>query len=114
MQGVNLMCQWGTDKAIHVIRRNHLDYADGWHEIYVDACIADYVQAMNDQGIITVGCCCGHFKAPAVVLISTESRLLLDQLGYEYHEFEPGRDDVVEHTVLRRAVAGVRAMVSRG
>jgi hypothetical protein len=26
----------------------------------VDACIAPLVQAMNDRGVHTLGCCCGH------------------------------------------------------
>lgn len=95
------MCQWGADKFIHVIRHSHPDYPDGWHEMAVDACIADYVQTMNNQGIITTACCCGHFKTPASILVATESVPLLENLGYEYHTFEPGRDDVVEHTVRK-------------
>lgn len=91
------MCQWGTTKLIQVIRRNHDDYPDGRHEVGADACIADYVQAMNDKGIVTVGCCCGHGNAPPTVLVASESVATMDALGYEHHEFEPGRDDVVEH-----------------
>lgn len=29
------MCKWGTDKLIHVIRRNNPDVPDGWHLVYV-------------------------------------------------------------------------------
>lgn len=93
------MCAWGTDQIIHVIRRNHPDTPDGWHPVAVDACIADYVQRMNDQGVITVGCCCGHGKGRPVVLVAAESVPLLAQLGYEHHPFEAGREDVVEHYI---------------
>lgn len=78
------MCKWGTDKLIHVIHRNNEYIPDGWHEIAVDACIADYVQEMNDRGIITTGCCCGHFKGDSVVTVATKSQDLLDLFGYAY------------------------------
>jgi len=92
------MCKWGTDKLIHVIRRNNPDVPDGWHPVYVDACIADYVHRMNDQGIITTACCCGHGKGPGAVLVVVESVPLLNELGYEHHPYD-NRDDVVEHTL---------------
>lgn len=92
------MCKWGTTRMIRVIRRNHDDYPDGWHSIGVDACIANYVQEMNDRGIITVGCCCGHFDPiGASVLVDAASIPLLDRYGYSHHVFEPDRPDVVEH-----------------
>lgn len=91
------MCQWGTDAEIHVIRRNNDFIPDGWHPVYVDACIADYVQTMNLRGIITVGCCCGHGKSAfAAVLVDMASISLLERYGYEYHDFDD-RPDVVEH-----------------
>ena len=96
------MCKWGTSVYIKVIRSPsawRLNLSDGWYPVAVDACIADYVQKMNDLGIVTVGCCCGHGKGPGAVLVTAESEGLLDRLGYEYHKLEPGRDDVVEHTI---------------
>lgn len=84
------MCKWGTDKFIFVIRRNHPDSKDGWHRIVVDACIADYVQKMNDRGIITRGCCCGHGKEPGSVLVDRESIALMDDYGYAYEPYENG------------------------
>lgn len=78
------MCKWGTTTMINVIRRNHDDYPDGKHQVGVDACIADYVQAMNDAGIITIGCCCGHGKAQAIVLVAAESAAKLTENGYEF------------------------------
>lgn len=92
------MCKWGNLKPCRVIRRNNPSVADGQHWILVDACIANYVQRINDQGIITVGCCCGHGKSQGSVLIATESVPLLVQHGYEYHPYLD-RDDVVEHLI---------------
>lgn len=82
------MCEWGTHTVIHVIRRNNPYVPDGWHPMGVDACIAAYVQKMNVQGIITVGCCCGHGKDVAVVLIEPESMPLLRLHGYEFEWYE--------------------------
>jgi hypothetical protein len=92
------VCEWGTDRVIYVIRRNHDAIPDGWHPVAVDACIADYVQKMNKQGIITVGCCCSHGHGMPVALVAIESIPLLDQYGYEHHPFED-RNDVAEHTI---------------
>lgn len=76
------MCQWGTTVTIYVIRRNNPDIPDGWHPKGVDACIADYVQRMNEQGIVTTGCCCGHGKSPAWVTVDIGSLIQMLQLGY--------------------------------
>lgn len=91
------MCKWGTLKPIHVIRRNHDDYPDGWHEIHVDACIAGYVQTMNDRGILTVGCCCSHGAGLPCVLVSIESIPRLDELGYAWVMYREG--DCVQHDI---------------
>lgn len=82
------MCKWGTDTTIYVIRRNNDTIPDGWHAIAVDFCIAEYVQEMNNRGIITLGCCCGHGKAPAVVLVALESADLMDRYGYAHTLYE--------------------------
>lgn len=60
------MCRWGTDASI---RLNRPRPVSGRTEILVDACIAPLIQALNDAGVHTVGCCCGHGKAPGEVLI---------------------------------------------
>lgn len=78
------MCKWGTDTIIGVIRRNNDDIPDGWHMKGVDSCIADKVQLMNFQGIITVGCCCGHGNGVGVILVDPESISLLDRHNYAY------------------------------
>ena len=95
------MCKWGTDKLIHVIRRNNPDVPDGWHPVYVDACIADYVQEMNDRGIITVGCCCGHGKGPAWVQVAQESIPLLNKHKYAWRWYAD-RTDSVMHDMPRQ------------
>lgn len=85
-----VVCKWGTTKEIHVIRRNNPYIEDGWHPKPVDACIADYVQAMNDRGIITLGCCCGHGDYEPSVVVSVESTDLMNQYAYDYKHITAG------------------------
>lgn len=82
------MCKWGTCKIIYVIRRNNPYIRDGWHPVAVDACIADYIQTMNDRNIITLNCCCGHGKDRGSVLIDYTSKHLLDYYQYKYEDYE--------------------------
>lgn len=81
------MCEWNTLSPIYVIRRNNELIPDGRHLVYVDSCIANYVQKMNDLGIITVGCCCGHGKSEPQVLVDLESKELLERLNYSFEEY---------------------------
>lgn len=53
------MCQWGTDTMVRLCVPMPVS---GRTEIGVDACIAPLVQALNDAGIETIACCCGHGK----------------------------------------------------
>jgi hypothetical protein len=78
------MCKWGTDTIIGVIRRNNEFIRDGWHMMGVDSCLAERVQLMNFQGIVTVGCCCGHGNAGGEILVAPESVPLLEKYGYAY------------------------------
>jgi hypothetical protein len=52
-----------------IVTLAHALKISGRTEIEVDACIAPLVQALNDAGVHTVGCCCGHFKQPGSILI---------------------------------------------
>lgn len=95
------MCVWGTHTYVYVIRRNNPFIADGWHSVAVDVCIAKYVQRMNCEGVITVGCCCGHFgdNLPHV-LIASESKQKAIDLGYDVKPFGE-REDVFIHLIKK-------------
>ena len=81
------MCAWGTSKVIHVIYRNNPAIKNGWHEMHVDACLAEYVQKMNDLGIITSGCCCGHGKSRPEILVSISSTVIMNREGYHHYPY---------------------------
>lgn len=56
------MCWHGTLKKVKVINTDQ-----SYNCVLVDACIADEIQLLNDKGVITLGCCCGHGKAGQIV-----------------------------------------------
>lgn len=91
------MCKWGARKKVNVIRRANPFVPDGWHEIYVDSCLADLVQELNSKGIVTVQCCCGHSKGEGEVWIAEESTELAKDLGYKL-EFRDDPDRNVINT----------------
>lgn len=86
------MCFHGTLRNVYV---NNLR-----KEVGVDACIAAEVHDLNEAGVVTLGCCCGHGKAgqnvewangygtwkaksdPPIALISEESVGILRKMGY--------------------------------
>lgn len=94
------MCKWGNNLVIpisslvHPLNRyanpNWIKYHRG---IPVDACIKHEVEYLIEQGVITLGCCCGHGKSKyATCLIHKDSVDLIKELGYEYYKFRPNED----------------------
>jgi hypothetical protein len=73
------MCTWGTDAFVTLNRPREVS---GRTVIAVDACIAPAVQRLNDEGLWTLGCCCGHGQYPAHVLIRPESVEDAQRPGY--------------------------------
>lgn len=55
------MCYHGTHKLVRVINKQNKQ------DVVVDACIADEIQHLNNMGVVTLGCCCGHGKAGQIV-----------------------------------------------
>lgn len=51
------MCKWGTDASVTLSRPMPIS---GRTAIPVDACLAPLIQVLNDYGVHTIGCCCGH------------------------------------------------------
>lgn len=89
------MCLYGVYKWVNVINPEQ-----NTNRVKVDACIADEIKQLNDQGMITLGCCCGHGEAgkrvqwendygkwkgeqqPPVALIDSKSVEFAKNLGY--------------------------------
>lgn len=66
------MCNWNTDyREIAITRR-----------VVVDGCIADWIRALNDEGIYTTGSCCGHGEEPATATIEYGAIFRAEAAGY--------------------------------
>jgi len=48
-----------------------------WDKKSIDKCIAPIVQALNDGGIYTSGCCCGHGKTDGNILLHDGRTLII-------------------------------------
>jgi hypothetical protein len=104
------MCLYGTLKYVNVINPNQ-----NKNNVVVDACIANEIQELNDNGVITLGCCCGHGMAgeitewengfgkwkgqynPPNTLINKDSIELAKILGYKpfpYYYADGDHNDV--------------------
>lgn len=51
--------------------------------IKVDRCIAEEIKWLNDQGVRTEGCCCGHGRTKANAMITPSSYKRAKELGYK-------------------------------
>lgn len=89
---MNSVCKHGTTKSVKL---NTPRPVSGSQFVYVDACIADEVQKMNDLGIITIGSCCGHDEEDAFphVLIDEKSAVDAYRFGYVAVPYYHGNND---------------------
>lgn len=60
-KGIPKMCQQGQIKKIVTVDGAVVD---------VDSCIANFIQWLNDKGIRTMSCCCGHGKTEGGIRMS--------------------------------------------
>lgn len=58
------MCKHGEEVILEVPIPENLSCTGEfrWAKKGIDLCIAPIVKALNDAGIYTSGCCCGHGK----------------------------------------------------
>ena len=47
------------------------------NDFYVDKCIADIVQALNDGGLSTIASCCGHKKQDGIISLRDGRELII-------------------------------------
>lgn len=57
------------------------------NSVLVDSCIAYEIQQLNDMGVKTLGCCCGHGNALPQCLIDATSISKCINLGYKIQEY---------------------------
>ena len=81
------MCEWGQTQPLWV--KAHPDWErhiqNGRKLIGVDSCLASLISALNEAGIHTEACCCGHGKRPGNIILSDGRELIIAK------DFETGR-----------------------
>lgn len=79
--GTAFMCKYGTNKDVFLMKVKPFS---GRREIPVDACIAPLVQVLNDYGIETIACCCGHGKTAKSGIRISSKNVRLSQLEDDF------------------------------
>ncbi len=59
------MCDWGESVNLLVPIPANCSHTGKfrWATKGIDKCLAPYIKALNDAGLYTGGCCCGHGKS---------------------------------------------------
>lgn len=73
------MCKWGTTVSRYLpvsARRSHTGTAR-MKTTGIDSCIAPIVDALNNGGIPTEECCCGHGKEPGYIGLMDDRVLVI-------------------------------------
>lgn len=101
------MCLHGVYKEVVIL--SNLKQSK---RVLVDACIADEIQWLNDNGVITLNSCCGHgnagipiytnnktekikeYQSPPIVLISKQSIAVAKNLEYKPFPYHGVNDDL--------------------
>ena len=76
------MCEWGNtvNQMVLVPATLSCTGKSRWVIKAVDSCIADIVQALNDAGIYTANCCCGHGSRRGEIILQ-DGRILYVKRG---------------------------------
>lgn len=75
------MCEWGDTVKVCVPIPAHLSYTGTfrWADKPIDRCLAQIVAALNNRGIYTASCCCGHGKIEGSIVLQDGRELIVRQ-----------------------------------
>lgn len=78
------MCEWGNTKEMVVTVPAGLSHTDKTYQklVGIDSCIYNIVKALNEGGVYTDACCCGHGKRPGDIILGDGRELIIAQ-NYE-------------------------------
>lgn len=73
------MCEWGNTTNLKVPIPASMSHTceSRWDTKPIDRCIAPIIQALNDAGIHTTSCCCGHGKTDGTILLHDGRELIV-------------------------------------
>ena len=90
------MCKWGTTVDVAVTIPAGMSHT-GKERVAIkpiDACIADIVKALNDGGVKTVSCCCGHGAYPGHIALADGRVLMVSTEGVSGLVSQLDKEDV--------------------
>ena len=92
------MCEWGTEIELRVPISARKSYTGKfrWDTKKIDSCLADIVQVLNDAGIYTAECCCGHGNCDGYLALHDGRVFLIPQDGILYWQRPDDRLSTVE------------------
>jgi hypothetical protein len=75
----DMMCEWGNTVPLAVPIPAGLSHTGEarWAVKPVDSCIAPIVRALNDAGIYTAACCCGHGERDGEIVLQDGRTLVV-------------------------------------
>lgn len=82
------MCKWGIYKDVKLA---HPKEYSGRTVVPVDSCLAELIQMLNDKGVHTLSCCCGHGKSEGDILIDPDS-FEITEFGYCRIKLKPNNE----------------------
>lgn len=80
------MCEWGNEVELRVPISARRSYTGKfrWDTKGIDSCLADIVRVLNDAGIYTDECCCGHGKSDGYLALHDGRVFLIPENGLLY------------------------------
>lgn len=73
------MCEWGDVVILKLKIPSHLSYTgkERMKDCEIDRCIAPIVKSLNDVGMTTIACCCGHKRGLGNIVLADGREILI-------------------------------------
>lgn len=73
------MCQHGNNTKCLVNISAYLSHTGKarWEYKNIDSCLAPIINALNNAGILTANCCCGHGKGDGSIILTDGRELVI-------------------------------------
>lgn len=94
------MCKRGTETMVALCRPKLISGQFDDDDVPVDACMAPLVQLLNDRGVRTFGCCCGHGEEEGFISLEDDKGcvrwILLEKCDVQAEPAPPGQPPAAE------------------
>jgi len=89
------MCKWGTHELMKIKIPANLSSTgkDKIKTVGIDKCIAHIIKALQDAGIETTGCCCGHGESDGYIGLNEGLILTIKKWERDFNKIKEHMDD---------------------